>query len=290
MNLNNFPKRQFVHGIDYEIPDPFDYVYMDVAWGKIGTYIVIHARLGANGGGGRVTVLFQEGKCYYSPLSIWPSRKNGIVELPPDLAMPWEKLAQRALFFLPTIKSVEEYGFISGVDHFLHEPTGIRIDSPIALPISVGTTNKFYNLQDYMLPGKDEYDVIRIQNGYFITFADGSYRLIRPNDDMTGLNELQRVLFYPREYTRQGDCFVYKQETLPEEFPEWEPENIFRTLDRHEIVPSLGTEIRKRNGVYFVSGEFTLHHPEHEELMFSPGQYYVTLLPGKSSMYTEGAD
>lgn len=287
-------QREFIQGIDdfVALGDPGCYTHKKVAWGEISVedkkYLVFHALLGANGGGGRATVLFDQKneQFYFSPRTIWPSAKSGVVEIPWKLYEDYQKFAHDAMFYEPEITSVEQIGFkwSDWTESYVHQEAGFSVYSPIALPRWIGETEQFESLRRLMLP--KDCEIYRLQGGYFVQFADGSTRYIN-HYEMGILNLFDIIPCCITFHDRQGDCLIFRG-PLPKEEETEGPVEDYLNLDRHEIVPEEGAEIKVFQETPFIKGSFTLKHPEHEDMTFRykknavPSVFFVVLLPGRS--------
>lgn len=115
-----------------------------------------------------------------------------------------------------------------------------------------------------------------IREGIYITFPDGTCRLIPRRDHGAGYDEWEKFvgLFggvtYPNEINRQGDLFVLSSGYGLEGMNAVEVKEGV-TLDRHTVAVH--------------DGHLVLEHPQHEPLNVSEGDWLV-MLPGASHPFS----
>jgi|GEM_PF-5643831 len=151
-----------------------------------------------------------------------------------------------------------------------------------------------------------EGDAFRIAEGIYITFPDGSYRLVQSAKEFFSWpgwslgpsipTDIPGVISgYGGPTHRQGDLMVWP---APGDLGEWEGELSFRglTLDTShfllvdESLPegkgSLDRHTVERND----DGSVVITHPEHATVELPAGKYIIGLLPGTSRPFSRDRD
>ncbi len=120
----------------------------------------------------------------------------------------------------------------------------------------------------------------RIKEGMYITFPDGSYRLMRVED-------YENVKWWDDPEYRQGDLFVWQIAN-----PNTCDGNILSEylLEQHHIACNNVIKVLQDNLGVLIEGPAIIKHFEYETLELPNGIFEIRLLPGTSKPFVGGGE